>query len=100
VLADNLGIHTVRGSKRLRATLAAHGEHLRLVYTPAYDPEANPTERFWRPFRHRVTHNHHRDNLYDLYRDALRYFDGLDAVPRVVLRHLGSPLARADQEAA
>ena len=100
VLADNLGIHTPHGSKKLRETLATHGDHLRLVYTPPYDPEANPTERFWQPFRDHVTHNHHRDDLYDLNLDACAYFAGLDADPNAVLRHLGSPLARLHQAAA
>lgn len=100
VLADNLGIHTPRGSKKLRETLVTHGDHLRLVYTPQYDPEANPTERFWQPFRHQVTHNHHRDKLYDLYLDAANYFAELDRDPNAVLRHLGSPLAHPNQAAA
>lgn len=100
VVWDNLGVHTRRGSKRLRAWLDEHADQIRLIYTPAYDPEANPTERFWRPFRHRVTHNHHRDQLYDLYLDADRYFVGLDALPQTVLRHLGSPLTPSELEAA
>jgi hypothetical protein len=100
VLADNLGIHTPRGSKKLRETLATHGDHLRLLYTPPCDPEANPTERFWHPFRHHLTHNHHREDLYDLCLDARAYFAGLDADPNAVLRHLGSPLARLHQAAA
>jgi len=54
LLWDNLRIHTRRGSKKLRDCLDRHRENLCLVYTPAYDPEANPTERLWRPLRHRV----------------------------------------------
>lgn len=63
VLADNAKPHTPKGSRRVRETLARHGDALRLVYTPAYDPDSNPIERLWRRFRHRVTHNHHRDDF-------------------------------------
>ena len=100
VLADNLGIPTVRGSKKLRATVAHHGDDLRLVYTPAYDPEANPTERLFPPFRHKVTHNHHHDTSFPLYEDARRYFVDLDHNPDTVLSHIGSPITRVSQAAA
>ena len=93
VLLDNLGIHTKEGSKQLRATLERHGEKLRLVYTPPYDPEANPSERLWPRFRLAVTHNHHRDDLPSLYEDTVGYFDRLDAEPNQVLGFLGSPCA-------
>ena len=96
VLADNLGIHTPEGSKLLRETLKKHEGKLRLVYTPPYDPEANPTERFWPPFRLTVTHNHHRDDLVSLYQDAVDYFDQLDRDPNLVLRHIGSPQATTE----
>ena len=43
VVWDNLGVHTRRGSKRLRAWLDEHSEQIRLLYTPPSDPEANPT---------------------------------------------------------
>ncbi len=100
VLADNLGIHTPAHSKKLRELLARHGEHLRLVYTPAYDPQANPIERFWRPFRHAVTHNHRRDNLSDLQIDALNHFAARDHNPTLALREIGSPFAFDDQAVA
>ena len=96
VLLDNLGIHTREGSKLLRKTLDRHEGKLRLVYTPPYDPEANPSERLWPRFRLAVTHNHHRDDLVSLYEDTLGYFDRLDALPNRVLRHLGSPNALLD----
>jgi DDE superfamily endonuclease len=38
VILDNLGIHTPKGSRLLRALLAELGEDLVLVYTPTYDP--------------------------------------------------------------
>ena len=100
VLADNLGIHTLRGSKKLRATVAVHGDNLHLVYTPAYDPEANPTERLFPPFRQKVTHNHHHDTLFPLYQDSHDYFAALDRHPATVLRHIGSPFARTSPVAA
>ena len=99
ILADNLGIHTLRGSKKLRATVEGHGDNLRLVYTPPYDPEANPTERLFPSFRHKVTHNHHHDTLFPLYEDARGYFANLDRNPDTVLRHIGSPFARLAQAA-
>ena len=93
VLLDNLKIHTAAGAKKVRAALEAHGAKLRLVYTPAYDPEANPIERLFPPFRQAVTHNHHRDNAADLYRDAIEYFQDEDTHPDRALRHIGSPFA-------
>jgi transposase len=100
VLLDNLGIHTREGSKLLRQTLERHGEKLRLVYTPPYDPEANPSERLWPRFRLAVTHNHHRDEIVSLYQDTLGYFDRLDVEPNRVLKHLGSPNAMLDDRQA
>jgi hypothetical protein len=96
VLWDNLGIHTRRGSKRLRECLDDHADRVRLVDTPTYDPDANPAERLWRAMRPKVTHNHHRDHLADFYQDACDYFAGLDAAPSQVLAHLGRPFALTD----
>lgn len=93
VLLDNLKIHTAAGAKKVRAALETHGEKLRLVHTPAYDPQANPIERLFPPFRSAVTHNHHRDNAADLYRDAIEYFQDEDLHPDRALRHIGSPFA-------
>jgi hypothetical protein len=93
VLLDNLKIHTPAGAKKVRTALETHGANLRLVHTPAYDPEANPIERLFPPFRSAVTHNHHRDNAADLYRDAIEYFQDEDNHPDRALRHIGSPFA-------
>ena len=41
VIADNLKTHTPAGSLLVRSMLTELQEHLYLVYTPAYDPEAN-----------------------------------------------------------
>jgi hypothetical protein len=43
VILDNLGIHTSKGSRLLRALLAEVGEDLMLVYTPTYDPDPRGT---------------------------------------------------------
>ncbi len=94
VLVDNARIHTAAGSKLVRETLKRHGDKLRLVYTPSYDPESNPTERLWPPFRRAVTHNHSRDDRPALYRDAEGWFAHLDVDPNEALQHIGSPFAK------
>jgi len=102
VLCDNAKTHTTKGSKRVRETLARHGDALRLVYTPAYDPDSNPIERLWRVWRRDVTHNHHRDDFWDLYADAEAEVERWQADPDAVLRHIGSippPPSEADDEA-
>ncbi len=90
VLCDNAKTHTTKGSKRVREALARHGDALRLVYTPAYDPDSNPIERLWRVWRRDVTHNHHRDDFWDLYADAEAEVERWQADPNRVLRHIGS----------
>jgi transposase len=64
----------------------------------AVDPETvrralHRHELLSRPLRRAVTHNHHRDDVVDLFRDAYRHFAGLDAHPERALRHIGSPFA-------
>ena len=44
MIADNLRTHTSAGSLLVRSMLIELKEHLRLVYTPAYDPGANRIE--------------------------------------------------------
>jgi DDE superfamily endonuclease len=65
VILDNLGIHTPKGSRLLRALLEELGEELVLVYTPTYDPDANRIEWLWRALRRTVTHTHQRQLLED-----------------------------------
>jgi hypothetical protein len=96
VLLDNAKIHTPQGAKVVRDAVERHRDTLRLVPTPAYDPQANPAERLIPPFRRAVTHNHHRDQVVDLFRDAFRYFEGLDTHPERALRHIASPFAISD----
>jgi hypothetical protein len=92
-LLNNAKIHTPHGTKVVRKALKRDGEMLHLVPIPAYDPQANPMERLFPPFRRAATHNHHRDNVVDLFRDASHYFEDLDAHPERVLRYIGSPFA-------
>jgi DDE superfamily endonuclease len=91
VIADNLGTHTPQGSLLVRQLLAACQGALYLVYTPAYDPEANPIEWLWRVTRRAVTHNHQRREMGSLLADAEGHFQGLQADPAAVLRHISSP---------
>ena len=91
VLLDNLSIHTPRGSRLLRALLAAFGDHLLLVYTPTYDPDTNRIEWLWRALRRAVTHCHAHATLDPLLDDATQWAH--DLPPATVLRQLGSPFA-------
>src|SRR6266702_651888 len=91
VILDNLGIHTPKGSRLLRALLAELGEQLVLVYTPTYDPDANRIEWLWRAFRRMVTHTHQRQVLQDLLADADRWARTI--TPAQVLAQIGSPFA-------
>jgi transposase len=91
VLVDNAGTHTAAGSKLVRQMLAELAEHLRLVYTPAYDPDANRIEWLWRPVRRAVTHNHQRREMATLRADLEAEFRHLAGHPADVLAHLGSP---------
>jgi transposase len=68
-------------------------EHLRLMYTPAYDPDANRIEWLWRVSRRVVTHNHHRSTFDLLLADLETHFQTLARSPAEVLRHIGSPFA-------
>jgi transposase len=55
----------------------ADNPHLRLKRLPAYSPQLNPVERFWRVLRRRATHNRLFDTLADLkksVRASLSYF--------------------------
>jgi hypothetical protein len=94
VVLDNLGIHTPRGSRLLRALLDELPGQLVLVYTPPYDPEANRIEWVWRSLRRAVTHAHTRDTLPPLLEDADAWAHTLS--PADILRQIGSPFADTD----
>src|SRR5262249_34691254 len=58
VLVENRRTHTPAGSKRVRQMLAELHDHLRLIYTPAYDSDANRIEWLWRWSRREGTYKH------------------------------------------
>src|SRR5258706_8827982 len=93
VIADNLKTHTSSGSLLVRSMLTELHEHLRLVYTPAYDPDANRIEWLWRVSRRVVTHNHHRGTFELLLADVEQKFQALAQTPTEILRHIGSQFA-------
>jgi DDE superfamily endonuclease len=95
VILDNLGIHTPKGSRLLRALLVELGEDLVLVYTPTYDPDANRIEWLWRSLRRVVTHTHRRQNLTELLADVDRWAHTI--TPAQVLSQIGSPFAPNQQ---
>ena len=95
VILDNLGIHTPKGSRLLRALLEELGEQLVLVYTPTYDPDANRIEWLWRALRRTVTHTHRRRTLTELLADAQRWAHTI--TPAQVLSQIGSPFAPDQQ---
>ena len=93
VLADNLRTHTPAGSKLVRQMLAELHDHLRRIYTPAYDPDANRSEWLWRWSRREVTHNHQRATFAALLEDIQAHFQTLRQHPDLVLQQIGSPFA-------
>jgi transposase len=100
VITDNLKTHTSAGSLLVRSMLTELKECLYLVYTPAYDPDANRIESLWRVSRRVVTHNHQRSDFALLLADVETHFKSLAQTPAAVLRHIGSPFAPdKDQDA-
>lgn len=100
VIADNLRTHTKAGSRLVRAMLAELTGQLYLVYTPAYDPDANRIEWLWRISRRAVSHNHQRETWLELQADIVHHFALLRQRPDEVLRHLGSAFADDRREAS
>ena len=93
VIADNLKAHTAAGSLLVRSMLTELKGQLYLVYTPAYDPDANRIEWLWRISRRVVTHNHQRRDFALLLADVEAHFQALTLAPADVLQHIGSPFA-------
>lgn len=100
VIADNLRTHTVAGSRLVRQMLDELQGQLYLVYTPAYDPDANRIEWLWRISRRAVTHNHRRDTWDELQADIELHFRLLAQRPNHILRHLGSAFASDETQAS
>jgi len=80
VIADNLKAHTSAGSLLVRSLLSEFKDQLYLVYTPAYDPDANRIEWLWRISRRVVTHNHHR-SIFRRWLALLQRSFAISAVP-------------------
>lgn len=72
----------------MRSLLSEFKDYLYLVYTPAYDPDANRIEWHWRVSRRVVTQNHHRSTFALLLADTERHFQALGQMPASVLRHI------------
>jgi hypothetical protein len=66
-------------------------EQLYLVYTPAYDPDANRIEWPWRVSRRVVTHNRHGAILVSCSRMRRLIFRSSPCLPQKYPRHIGSP---------
>jgi transposase len=98
VIADNLRTHSPAGSKLVRQMLGELAEHLRLIYTPSYDPDANRIEWLWRWSRREVTHNHQRSTFGALLEDIRSHFQTLAQQPALILRHIGSHFAEQGAE--
>lgn len=54
VVLDNASFHR---SAAVQAVVALFGERLRLFFLPAYSPELNPIERYWRHLKSQVLGN-------------------------------------------
>jgi hypothetical protein len=98
VIVDNLRTHTAAGSRLVRQMLAEWPDHLRLISTPAYDPDANRIAWLWRWSRRAVTPKHQRTTFATLLEDIHVHFRALREHPDLILRQIGSPFA--DQESA
>jgi hypothetical protein len=60
----------------------AENPHVKFKRLPAYSPQLNPIERFWKVLRRRATHNRLFDTLADLkrsLRNSLSYFQTVRA---------------------
>ena len=93
VLVENLRTQRPAGSKLVRQMLGEWHDHLRLIYTPAYDPDANRIEWLWRWSRREVTHKHQRTTFAALLEAIHEHFETLRQPPNLVLRQIGSPFA-------
>jgi len=94
IIADNLKTHTAQGSLLVRSMLTALSGQLYLVYTPAYDPDANGTL-----VEVRASHAASSPIIIiaatreSLLADVKTHFETLSQTPDDLLRHIGSPFA-------
>lgn len=75
VICDNARFHTAKGSRLVRAYLAAHGDRVVLHYLPAYAPQTNPVERVWWHLREQVTRNHRCADIEELVKLTMAWLD-------------------------
>jgi hypothetical protein len=93
VIVENLRTHTPAGSKLGRQLRTELHDHLRIRYTPAYDPDANRIAWLWRWARREGTHNHQRATFAALVEAIHGHFQTLGQPPDLVLQQIGSPFA-------
>ena len=100
LLIDNTPWH--RGGP-INAMLAANA-HLQFKRLPAYSPQLNPIERFWKVLRRRATHNRLFDALADLKRSlraSLSYFQTVrDRVKTLLLSRRKQKMANQTASAS
>ena len=92
-IVDHLRTQTPAGSKLVRQRLAEWQDHLRIIDTPAYDPDAHRSEWLWRWSRREGTHNHQRTTFAALLADIDAHFQTLREHANLVRRQIGSPFA-------
>jgi hypothetical protein len=98
VIVDNLRTHTAAGSRLVRQMLTELHDHLRLIYTPAYDPDANRIEWLWRWSRREVTHNHQWTTFAALLEDIHEHFQTLSQLQTLCYDRLGVRLRIRGQQ--
>jgi transposase len=74
VITDNLKARTSDGFLLVRSMLMELKQHLYLVHTPSYIPDAKRIEWLWRISRRVVTHNHKRCDFALLLADVKTHF--------------------------
>jgi len=100
VIADTLNTQTSAGSLLVRSMLTERKEHLRMVSTPASDPDAHRIEWLWRVSRRIGTHTHQRRTFDLLLADRETHVQTLARTPAEILRQIGSPFAPDKEQEA
>ena len=81
----------------------ADNPHLKFKRLPAYSPQLNPIERFWKVLRRRATHNRLFDTLADLKRSlraSLCYFQTMRGRVTTLLRSTRKKMANRTASAS